>query len=322
MVMKRRMSLNLVLLLASCVCLPAGAQSPAVSGGGITLSGAFNLAGDRAMAVQYFTMETKVTMHAPDGSITGTDIYRLSLRCAPVGKTRSEGDVFTCLRFSVQLDNGPELSIPSLEGFTYAFTPHPKEEQANGQTLGIPHKPFEALKDQNGKPVPAGNVYLVYNTFIDFHSFFIFAEPTLTKGGIQDLSRIGQRIVHAASFTQPATNLGSEVSEGSYFRNGEVSLEFKGVGLVDTAPCAIVGYDSGASSFTMIMTPMPKLEVRTTGSSHYWGDIYKDLGTNWVRKALLTELVVSETKVPGQADTIKSVIERSIVMRNVRENQP
>jgi hypothetical protein len=282
----------------------------------------FHLAGDRVPAVQYYRMESKLLMHAPDGSITGTDIYRLSLKCVPAKLAGTRGDVYTCLRFALQLGSAPEVTIPSLEGWSYEFTARPMEKHPNGRTLGIPHEPFEALKDGTGSAVPAGNAYHVYNAFIDFHSFFLFTDPTPSKSGIQDLSLIGQRIVHSSAFSQPATNLGSQVNEGSWFRNGEVTLELKGVGAVDDAPCAIVGYDSGASSFQMIMTPVPRLDVRTVGSSHYWGDIYKDLDTNWVRKALMTELVVSETTVPGQPETIKGVIERSILVRNVEKDQP
>jgi len=111
------------------------------------------------------------------------------------------------------------------------------------------------------------------------------------------------------------------VNEGSHFKNGEVTIELKGVGLVDDAECAIIGYDSGRSSFKMIVTAAPGLEVRTTGSSHYWGDIYKDLETNWVRRATLTELVVSETTIPGQASTVRGVAERSIAVRNVTKDR-
>jgi hypothetical protein len=318
--MKRKASMKLVLLFAAGFCLQAGAQSQA--GDSIPLRGEFHLAGERVAAVQYFEMESRLATHAPDGSITGTDIYRLSLKCTPAKVAGTRGDVYTCRRFTITLGNAPEVSIPSLEGWQYEFTPHPMERSPNGTTLGIPHEPFEALKDQNGKAVPVVNAYHVYNAFIDFHSFFIFADPTPSKGGIQDLSRIGQRIVHASANSQPATNLGTQVSEGSYFRNGEVTIELKGIGIVDGAPCAIVGFDSGASSFVMIMTPAPKFDVRTAGSSHYWGDIYKDLATNWVRKAVLTELVVSETTLPGQASTIKGVIERSILVRNVTQEGP
>jgi hypothetical protein len=50
-------------------------------------------------------------------------------------------------------------------------------------------------------------------------------------------------------------------------------VELKGI-LVDEQPCALLSYDSGASSFTMISRPVAKIEARTVGSSHYWGDIY------------------------------------------------
>jgi hypothetical protein len=291
------------------------------SGGTVSLHSPFHLAGERAASVQYFEMESRLAMHAPDGSITGTDIYRLSLKCTPAGLAGTAGDVYTCRRFTVQRAGAPQLAIPSLEGWTYEFTAHPFEK-SGGPTLGIPHGPFEGLTDQDGQAVPAGNAYHVYNAFIDFHSFFVFTDPTPAKGGIQDLSRIGQRIVHSAAFSQPSTSLGSQVNEGSYFRNGEVTLELKGLGVVDGSPCAIVGYDSGASSFVMLVTAAPTLEVRTAGSSHYWGDIYKDLDTNWVRRAFLTELVVSETTVPGQSATVKGAIERSILVRNVPSDQP
>jgi hypothetical protein len=62
---------------------------------------------------------------------------------------------------------------------------------------------------------------------------------------------------------------------------------------------------------------MPTMEVPTKGSSHYWGDIYKDLAGGWIQKAVLHELVVSETTVPGLSNKINSVIERSILIKNV-----
>ena len=57
---------------------------------------------------------------------------------------------------------------------------------------------------------------------------------------------------------------------------------------------------------------MANMEVTTKGSSHYWGDIYKDLTGGWIQKAVLHEIVISETDVPGLANKINSVIERHI----------
>jgi hypothetical protein len=59
------------------------------------------------------------------------------------------------------------------------------------------------------------------------------------------------------------------------------------------------------------------MEVRTVGSSHYKGDIYIDLSTNWVKKVTMYELVVSETALPMPPNKINSVIERDIIVRNV-----
>jgi len=130
--------------------------------------------------------------------------------------------------------------------------------------------------------------------------------------GIQDLKKIGQEIVHAAAFSEPPVHLGSGVSEGSFFKNGKIMLAFKGLGWVNERPCAVVGYDSGESSFQMTVNPTPELQIQTTGSSHYFGDIYKDLKTKWVQKVTMTEFVVSETALPTPPTKINSVIERRI----------
>jgi hypothetical protein len=187
-----------------------------------------------------------------------------------------------------------------------------------GQVFGIDHARFEGLVDETGGAVPVDKAYHVYNAFIDFHAFCnVFAEPVSDGNGIQNLRKVGDRVVHAAAFSDAPTNLGSSFAEGSSFKNGEITLELKGLGLVNGKPCAIVGYDSGASSFKMIMKPMPELEVVTVGSSHYRGHIYKDLEAGWVQKATMTEMVVSETTLPMPPNKLNSVIEREIIILNV-----
>jgi hypothetical protein len=286
----------------------------------VDLRQAFDLAGTRSSGVQYYRMESRMVSRAPDGKPLNTDIYRLLQKCVPAS-AGTDDDRWTCLRFTIQLGNSPEVAIPSLSGWSYLFRQLPSGKDASGQTLGIPHEPFANLQDENGKAVPPANAYHVYNAFIDFHSFFIFTNRTTSGRGIQDLTRIGQRITHAAANSKAATNLGSMFAEGSFFQNGEVTLQLKGASLVDDKPCALIGYDSGESSFTMISRPVPNMEVRTVGSSHYWGDIYKDLQTNWIRQATLTELVVSETTLPAEPKKMDAVIERSIEIRNIPQEQ-
>jgi hypothetical protein len=78
-----------------------------------------------------------------------------------------------------------------------------------------------------------------------------------------------------------------------------------------------VGFDSGQSSFQMLMKPVPNLEVRSVGASHYKGDIHIDLATRWVRKVTMDELVVAESTVPALSNKVSAVIERYSVIRNV-----
>ena len=71
----------------------------------------------------------------------------------------------------------------------------------------------------------------------------------------------------------------------------------------------------------MIVNVTPEMKVHSVGGSHYKGDIYKDLKTNWVQKVTLDEIVVSETTVPMLPNKVNSVIERIITIRNVKVNE-
>jgi hypothetical protein len=62
-------------------------------------------------------------------------------------------------------------------------------------------------------------------------------------------------------------NLGTAVKPGSFFHNGEVTLELKGVSLVDGAACAMVGYDSGESTLEMVMATSSGQEIMMKGEN-------------------------------------------------------
>jgi hypothetical protein len=101
--------------------------------------------------------------------------------------------------------------------------------------------------------------------------------------------------------------------KGSVFKHGELSLEFKGVSVVDNAPCAIIGFDSGEGSFKMIMKPMPNMEVITVGGSHYQGELYIDLSSMWVKK--VTKLLTDITKTTmGDAKIAGGVIKTTLTI--------
>ncbi|MBL7094820.1 hypothetical protein ISS22_12700 [candidate division KSB1 bacterium] len=276
----------------------------------------FDLAGNHTEETQYFEMKSKLITLALDGKRIGTDIFRLYLKYNPSRNGIQEAGKYTCVHFSLQLVDSPEVEIPALRNWTYIFndTTGNKKEQV----FGIDHEKFENLIDSEGNPLPFDKAYHVYNAFIDFHAFCnIFAESAPDGKGIQDLRKINQKIIHDAAFSEPQTNLGKNISEGSFFKNGEITLEFKGLSVVNEKQCALIGVDSGESAFKMIMHPAENMEIITVGSSHYKGDIYKDLVSNWVQKVTFDEMVVAETKLNVPPHKINSVIERSICIKNI-----
>ncbi len=315
--MKNKTMLMLLSLMMVCGIAPVLTAGATVKNDAI-LRQTFNLGGERSQQAQYFLMESKLLTYALDGKRVSTDVFRLRLKCVPAKTAGTKGDQWTCSRFTVQLGDEPEVEVPAMKNWTYVFKIPPTGIDDKGQTLGIDHAQFANLVDASGKALPPDKSYHVYNAFIDFHSFCdIFAERIEGGNGIQDLKNIGQRIVHAAANTEAPVNLGSSIAKGSTFKNGEVTMELKGLSRVAGAACAMVGFDSGESSFKMFVKPMPDMEIKTVGSSHYKGDIYIDLSTNWVKKVTMYELVVSEVTLPAPTGKVNSVIERDIVIRNV-----
>jgi hypothetical protein len=298
--MKKHLAALIALALA--FCLPAAAPGQEI-----------RLSGIPAVSLHSYVMTTNVVHIEPDGQRKLREKYTLSLTLAP----QDGGVMVTCDRFAFSDNAGPEATIPALAGWSYRLPEGAFDE--HGQMFGIGQATFEKLKDDKGNALPLGRAYTVFNSFVDFHSFcHVFAKRTAGPGkGIQDLHRVGDRIVHAAANGEAPVSLGSMVGKESVFRNGEITLELKGTGEVQGQPCAIVGYDSGESSLLMVLTPMPQVKVETRGGSRYWGDMFIDLSSQWVRKATLTEIVVSETVVPGMADKIHGVVERRIALETI-----
>jgi hypothetical protein len=311
--MKRQViSLAIAIFIFPSIYLFAQKKSDAVT----ILTKQYNLVPRHSKDTQYFEMISRMDTHALDGTLQTWDIYHLYLRCVP-SNDPAKGDEYSCLKFTVQINKGPELIIPPLTGWKYYFSMTANALDQKGQVFGIDHAKFENLKDEKGNAVPAGNTYHVYNAFIDFHSMFVFCESSGVGKGAENLKQLGDKIIHSASYSQPPVNLGSQIAEGSYFKNGEVTLLFKGLSWENGKTCALIEYDSGQSSFFMKIKPMPNMEVVTKGSSHYWGDIYKDLAGGWFQKATLHEMVISETDIPSM-NKVNNVVERTISIKNIQ----
>jgi hypothetical protein len=299
--------------------LNAGVSATDPSGLSAALAQEIDLGGSRSTEAQYYDLVTTWVSFGPDGKRGESDTYLLKLMRHPLEGASTAGERYTCKRFVYIKPDGERVSIPALEGWTYAYK---EGEDERGVVFGIDHARFQGMTDSNGNTLKQDKMYLIYNTFIDFHGLVdVFAKPIRDGRGIQDLTRIGQKIVHSAAHSTPPTNLGDSFKEGSYFTNGEITLALKGLSLVDDSACAVVGFDSGNSSFKMLMEPAPGVEVRSVGSSHYFGDIYVDLLSKWPRKIEMGELVIAQTRVPMPNNTppmtIDSVMERQTVVKSV-----
>ena len=283
-----------------------------IAAGGLGAAGTvppITLTGKPVPAVHDYKMVSTSTHIEPDGQRKVREVYTVWLRLALDG----EGTSVTCRRFTVRDGGKPEVEIPSLKGWSYRLPKGATDER--GQLFGIEQAQFAKLLDEKGQVIPSGIAYMVFNAFVDFHSFCqIFAVRTEKGGGIQDLHRIGDKVVHVAAFGEGPISLGSIVEPGSAFKNGEITLALKGTTVVNGESSAIVGYDSGDSSLHMTIVAAPQMKVEMKGGSHYWGDLVINLKTQWVEKATLSEIVVSETTVPGMAEKVHSVIERWIVL--------
>jgi hypothetical protein len=260
-------------------------------------------------------MQTQFVHMGFDGKRTGVETYLLRLRCIPSVESGKDLYECKCQEFGLQLNDGPIVTLPSLKLFAYRFD-QLSGVLNKGPFFGIPQEPFEGMKDSQGNQLPPDICYAAYNNFVDFHALSdVFTRPMKFVKGIEQLKAIGDRIVHPGAFNEAPVSLMGVVREGSTFRNGELSLEFKGVSLVDNSLCALVNYDSGESTLRMAFIHRTKEDVRMDGGSRYTGDIYIDLASGWVRKVTLNEAVVTQTYTESKPDKIPGFTARHILLR-------
>lgn len=286
----------------------------------VLLNREYNLAGKRTENTQYFILETSLLKYEPDGKRVGRDILKLYLECVPEINNEKTDYRYTCKKFIIKQVGAEAIYVPAIEDWSYLFNVGETGYDDKGQVFGIDHAAFENLSDNNGNPIDQSISYWIYNSFIDFHAFCnSFARPINGAAGIQDIKSINQKIIHASANSEPPVDLGSNVEKGSYFKNGEVTLQLIGLGFINNSECAIVNFDSGESSFKMKIQPMPDMEITTVGSSHYKGSLYINTNTFWVEKVVMDEFVLSETDVPGMPNKFNSAIERNTVIKNVKQ---
>jgi hypothetical protein len=314
--MKRKISFIVAAIWLSMMVIPSAGSPETVRLSGETT---YDLGIERSRETQFYIHTGEIVEYSPDGSRVRKSVYRLYLKADPVRIDGKDTVEYTCVRFVIQPDGAKETSLPSIENWRYVPV---MGIDGKNQIFGIDHSLFRNLTDSEGNVLSFDKAYQVFNTFVDFHGFTsVFADPVSTVCSIQDLHRVGEKIIHFTANSSAPVHLGESVSEGSFFKNGEITLEFKGLSVVNGCPCALVGMDSGESSLKMTMKPTQDLKIMSTGGSHYKGDLYKDLASGWVQKAVFNEIVVTEAIIPALSQKIHSVLERNILIRNVDKSQ-
>ena len=278
----------------------------------------FDLGGAKKPETRYYYFETVLTDFAKDGTRSPGFEFRLWLEVKPAGSDSVE---YICRKFTLVRPGGEEVAVPSLKGWTYSPDFKGDGIDKTGQVFGIDHSKFMMLMDEKGKFIDIEAGYMIYNSFIDFHALSdVLASEEGGEKDIQALKKIGDKVIHSAANSRAPVGLGEAMKKGSEFRNGEMTLKFKGLSLVDELPCALLEYDSGDASFIMHIEAMPGMEMVAEGASHYMGDVYVELESNWLRKATLYELVVTQVTSGGKA-TNNAVIERELILETLTKEE-
>jgi hypothetical protein len=302
-------------LVASAILLLAGNPSSTT-----VYAEEIRLSGMPKPMTQYYRMTTEMFRWEPSGKRTLHEVYDLWIEYA--SQRQGQDDRVTCRRFTYRVGEIAPVPLPSLQDWSYTFRNTPADSGDSIPIFGIDQSKFDKLADANGHLLEMSVAYAVFNAFVDFHSFGQVLGHRTDKGnGIQDLHTIGQSILHASAYSEPPISLGNTVGKGSFFRNGAMTLELKGLTQVDGRRCALVGYDSGGSMIKMYLKPAPQVTLEMNGGSHYLGDIYIDLRTQWVRKATLVEFVVSETSGAVLPQKMHSVSERRLLLRALNKEE-
>ncbi|MFC1873941.1 hypothetical protein ACFLYX_01430 [Chloroflexota bacterium] len=276
------------------------------------LSQEYDLIGERSAEPQYYHMERVIVFRADDGTRQSVERYNLRLMVEPDDQAAAENAKYTCVEVTMQKDDGPEVTIPSLEGWSHDHVRGGGIDE-QGLLFGVPDAKFQGLTDSNGEVLEPIVAYQIKDVFVGFHSFTALAERNTEDKGFQTLKRTGDKIVDESAGVETV------ILEGSTFKNGEVTIEFKGLSVVDGTPCAILHVDSGDGSFIMAFSH-EGMEIKTVGGTHYWADIYLDLASKWVKKSEVTVVDITKTTIGDQVvDT--SVVETTTIIKAVTEAQ-
>jgi hypothetical protein len=220
--------------------------------------------------------------------------------------------------FSVKSGEAAAETIPGLAGWSYVLS-ETSGAVGQGPLFGIPDEKFEGLATSSGRKLRSPMLGVVKGNFISFHTYCDFLAGFRKKGsGLGRLKEIGDSIRHPGDPSGTPVQPKKWRKEGSTYKSGESILTFKGIGFVDGAACAIIGYDSGESVHKLILSMGTGKDSTTIIGTKELGDIYIDLETRWVRQATLDMFDVSETRFPAMKPGGSDGAVRDYTVRHIR----
>src|SRR5579859_1667753 len=275
------------------------------------LANTFDLAVAKAPGDHTFDIHTRYGHYSPTGVRLSSEDLTLRIRCGATAEVP-----ITCLEARLSINEAPAFVIAELNDWSYRFDPTITGADALNPLWGIPQDRFSALTDGQGNPLPFSLRYAAYTALIDFHSINdVFGRPSPFGPALQDLTAIGQRVVHPASFVTAQMYFGTEVRPGSTFTNGQVTLDLVGVSTVAQAVCAVVEYDAGESTLTMIIDLGGGQTSVIEGGSQYKGLMYLDLTSGWAQRATLEEYMIAKVATSASAEPSVDYTTRHIELR-------
>ena len=117
----------------------------------------YDLVGERSRETHYYIVQSELATHSSKGVLKSTDIYREYLKVEPGDRSAGEADRFTCKKFALKRGDDPQVTIPSLEGFSYDVNKELLDTNGideNGELYSVPEEIFEGLEDDSGAKLP------------------------------------------------------------------------------------------------------------------------------------------------------------------------
>jgi len=264
---------------------------------------------------RYYVQETQFVHIDSTAADRVRDLY-VQLRLVPAALSGKGGDECTVREFLIRSGANEPRPSGSLPAGSYVFGAATTASTRRARSSACPCK-FESLTTSRGAKLGASPAIPIYNSFIDFHSFCDSSPGRRREGGIQDLKAIGHRSTRRPSPSR-RSNLGQGIKEGSVFRNGDIRLSFKGIGLVTGRP-ARRQLRFGREHLEDDRA-MAGQDIVTEGGSEYLGTSISTWRPRWVRKVTLDEFVVTETRLlrrAGSGQKIQAYIVRHLLTRMV-----